>query len=91
MGFSGSEFDPSHGGTQAPFHIASLTRLPFAASNIGLCGVHLTNTLSTIRFIQHYPNIQNKDPLITDMVSGKSHGIVCLAERHSNSSITDVR
>ena len=91
MGFVGSEYEPSVGGAQTPLHIASLIRLPFLAANIGLSSSFVSHTNAVIRLLYYYPNIQNKESLIADMIIGKSHGAVCLTERHSNSSVTDVR
>lgn len=90
-GFLRLEDDMSRGGTQIPYHVSCLARMPFAAANIGLCGSYLTNTRAVIRLLDHYPNIQSKDSLIGDLLHGLSHGAVCLAERHSNISLSDVR
>lgn len=91
MGFIGLEYDTNIGGAQMPLHVAFLARVPLAAANIGLCGSHITNTNSAIRLFNQFPNLQNKESLLIDMAIGKSHGSICLAERHSNSSITDIR
>jgi alkylation response protein AidB-like acyl-CoA dehydrogenase len=85
------EHDVGRGGLQAPYHVSSLSRIPFAAANIGLGGAYVSNTSAVVRLLDHYPNIQAKASLIGDMIHGDSHGAVCLTERHSNISLTDVR
>jgi hypothetical protein len=85
------EYDVNRGGLQTPYHVSSLCRIPFAAANIGLGGAYVSNTSAVIRLLDYYPNIRAKDSLIGDMIHGESHGAVCLTERHSNISLTDVR
>ena len=91
QGFLRLEYDISRSGMQTPYHIAYLARVPFAAANIGLGGAYISQTKAVVRLLDHYPNIQCKESLIGDMLHGASYGAVCLSEKHSNISLTDIR
>ena len=90
QGFLRLEYDISRSGMQTPYHISCLARIPFAAANIGLGGAYISQTKAVVRLLDHYPNIQSKESLIADMLHGASYGAVCLAEKHSNISLTDI-
>jgi alkylation response protein AidB-like acyl-CoA dehydrogenase len=91
MGFYGLEHDLDENGSQLPFHHAALARIPFAAANIGIAGAYLSNSNSVIRLLKFFNTVENQEKMISELAIGNNHGVVCLTERHSNSSITDLR
>lgn len=89
MGLIASSFSYEHGGMQMPAMAAHASAFIQDAANNHLPG-YIGLTVGSAELIAHFGSQELKDTYLTNMLSGKWGGTMCLTEPQAGSSLSDI-
>ncbi len=88
-GFMAAAFDYELGGMQLPWVITQACYIHFHAANVATFAYCFLTTAAA-NLLSIYGSQQQKDRYLTDMLSGKFLGTMCLSESQAGSSLADI-